>query len=125
MCPRRWQRLRERERDRCSASSSWKRAVPVLLNMFWVRSEVLSCCTEVGLRGLMDKVLVQGWGQGLFTAAGLPCAVGRRGVLSPRSGLAPVNAFTCPLQGTGRAGANSSPAPHLQLGADVLTLQLH
>lgn len=32
-----------------------------------------------------------------------------------------MNAFACPLQG---AGADSSPAPHLQLGADVLTLQL-
>lgn len=65
-CPRRWQRLRERKRERCSASSSCKRAVPVLLNVLQVQSwsEGLSCSTEAGPRGLKGKVLVRGWSRG-------------------------------------------------------------
>lgn len=62
-CPRRWQQLWGRERERRSPSSSWKRAVAELL---WVRSKASSHCTAAGPRGVMDKQLGQGWGLGYF-----------------------------------------------------------
>lgn len=65
-CPRHWQQVWERERERCSASSSWKRAVAELPHSLWVRSKALSCCTAAGPRGVMDKALEQGWGLGCF-----------------------------------------------------------